>query len=108
MSEVNDTSDLQKEYETSLKVIRSETEKLLLISNRIEQKLQQLKEKEQQQKKLEMSLEENIAKAKQKIRLEIGGQIFATSKNTLLSIKDTYFHAMLSGGRWNPDEDGKI
>ena len=49
----------------------------------------------------------NAQKAKQKIRLEVGGQIFVTSKSTLLSVEGTYFYALLSSGKWEPDEDGK-
>lgn len=35
-----------------------------------------------------------------------GGQRFAASKTTLLSLEGSFFHAMLASGRWKPDADG--
>eukprot|EP01118_Nematostelium_gracile_P005841 TRINITY_DN1866_c1_g1_i1.p2 TRINITY_DN1866_c1_g1~~TRINITY_DN1866_c1_g1_i1.p2 ORF type:complete len:130 (-),score=21.90 TRINITY_DN1866_c1_g1_i1:522-911(-) len=39
--------------------------------------------------------------------LNVGGKRFSTSKSTLTSIEDTYFHAMLSSDKWKPNEDGE-
>eukprot|EP01114_Cavostelium_apophysatum_P001003 TRINITY_DN10869_c0_g1_i1.p1 TRINITY_DN10869_c0_g1~~TRINITY_DN10869_c0_g1_i1.p1 ORF type:complete len:311 (+),score=64.19 TRINITY_DN10869_c0_g1_i1:99-1031(+) len=47
--------------------------------------------------------EENL---KDRVKLNIGGKKFETSKSTLLLIKNTYFSAMLSSGQWKPDEQG--
>jgi len=44
--------------------------------------------------------------ARTKIKLDIGGKIFSTSKSTLMAFEGSYFHAMLSSGHWQPDEDG--
>src|SRR4051794_40995666 len=40
------------------------------------------------------------------IKLDVGGQTFATSKTTLLAHENSFFYAMLSSGDWQPDEDG--
>merc|ERR1712060_250080 len=40
------------------------------------------------------------------VKLDVGGRIFTTSRCTLLTWEGTYFHAMLSSGKWEPDEDG--
>ena len=46
------------------------------------------------------------ARATEKIKLDIGGQIFAASKSLLVSFKDSFFSALLSSGRWLPGQDG--
>jgi hypothetical protein len=46
------------------------------------------------------------ALSKHKIKLDVGGQHFATSKDTLLKFEGSFFCAMLSSGQWKPDEDG--
>jgi hypothetical protein len=52
-------------------------------------------------------MEEHAAKAKTKIVLDVGGKKFAASKSTLLTFPGSYFWAMLSSGKWLPDEDGR-
>ena len=49
---------------------------------------------------------ENRAKAPKKIKLDVGGKTFTTSKDTLLQHENTFFYAMLSSDQWKPDEDG--
>ena len=99
-------SDLRKRYENTMESLRSDIENFLLLSKQVEQRINELDEKEENRKSLEQKMNSNAQKAKQKIRLEVGGQIFATSKSTLLSVEGTYFHALLSSGKWEPDEDG--
>jgi len=65
-----------------------------------------LEAKEQSWKAVLSKLEEESAKAKSKITLDVGGTKFATSKSTLTKFKDSYFYAMLSSGRFKPDDDG--
>ena len=103
----NEIEDLRKECEDTMEMVRSTSDKLLLLSKRVELKINEMNEKVENLKLLEEKMIFNAQKAKQKIRLEVGGQIFVTSKNTLLSIEGTYFHALLSSGRWEPDEDGE-
>lgn len=40
------------------------------------------------------------------VKLMVGGEIFEVEKETLLIVKNTYFHGMLSSGSWQPDADG--
>lgn len=40
------------------------------------------------------------------VRLKVGGDVFDVEKSVLLSVRDTYFYAMLSSGSWQPDADG--
>jgi len=42
----------------------------------------------------------------QQVRLNVGGYIFTSCRETFLRWEGTYFHALLSGCHWNPDEDG--
>jgi hypothetical protein len=51
-------------------------------------------------------MSKHSAMAKNKIKLDVGGQLFTTSKETLLKFEGSFFFAMLSSGRWEPDEDG--
>jgi hypothetical protein len=76
------------------------------LTKQIDERLVYLEEKEKEWEKLEAQMEKNAAIAKNKIRLEVGGTIFTTSKSVLLRLENTYFHAMLASGKWQPDEDG--
>lgn len=68
--------------------------------NKCQQRETSLKEREERWKKMEEKFDDNVAKAKSKIVLDIGGTVFATSKTTLLSQKDSYFSAMLQSGHF--------
>eukprot|EP00128_Syssomonas_multiformis_P008994 Colp12_sorted_trinity150504_noHs@31622 len=96
--------------ETGLTTLQGElskgTELLLATAKKIEERHAMLKEAERRYALLTDMMEKNAAVARTKIVLDIGGKRFATSKSTLLSIPNTYFHAMLSSGKWEPDEDG--
>lgn len=48
----------------------------------------------------------NEARFEERILFDVGGTLFPTTKQTLLSKKDTYFSAMLQSGYWEPSEDG--
>jgi hypothetical protein len=53
-----------------------------------------------------MEMEENSSKGGETVTLNIGGKRFETFKSTLLQVENTYFHAMLANGKWNPRSDG--
>lgn len=99
----NECSAFHSEFEKMQSVLDSVSN----LGKMMHKQVEIMQAKEEQLKKLEKLMEENAAKAKNKIKLEVGGQLFATSKSTLLRIPNTYFHAMLSNGKWQPDEDGK-
>jgi len=94
------TNDIKKQLEDTVN-------NFINVHKQIEERLKIIEEKERQWNALETLMKENSEKAKSKIKLNIGGTKFTTTKSTLLSIKDTYFYAMLSSGRWTPDEDGE-
>jgi len=79
---------------------------LLEISKEIKEKLDELDDKQKKWTGLEKIMTENAEKAKNKIKLDVGGKSFATVKDTLLKYENTYFHTMLSSGKWQPDDDG--
>ncbi len=79
---------------------------MLNINKEIDARWKDLEEKEKEWSQLEKMVEEHTEKAKQKIKLDIGGKRFNTSKATLLRFPNTYFHAMLFNGIWEQDEDG--
>ena len=41
-----------------------------------------------------------------RIKLNVGGQLFETSRMTLMSEEGTYFHSLLRSGKFEPDSDG--
>jgi len=100
----------QSKEPKSVDALRSEyqatVDQFLQISSAIEERIKTLAEKEAHQQKLEKCIEENILKAKHKIKLDVGGQSFTTSKTSLLRFEGSFFWTMLSGGKWEPDEDG--
>jgi len=82
------------------------TTNFMEISNQVQERLREIEEKEKRWLELEEKIKHCAAQAKTKIKLDVGGKIFSTSKSTLLAFEGSYFHAMLSSGHWKPDEDG--
>eukprot|EP01118_Nematostelium_gracile_P010360 TRINITY_DN3559_c1_g1_i9.p1 TRINITY_DN3559_c1_g1~~TRINITY_DN3559_c1_g1_i9.p1 ORF type:complete len:317 (-),score=66.85 TRINITY_DN3559_c1_g1_i9:54-1004(-) len=77
------------------------------LHEEIEERIEVLQLKEEQQENLQKHIEEAFKKTKNQINLNVGGQRFSTSKSTLTSIEDTYFYAMLSSDQWKPNDDGE-
>jgi len=100
----------QKESSAALDELTSNLNngKLVIFETlkKIEQRLEILKQKEEAWLSLEKKVEDNCGKAKQKIKLDVGGKIFSVSKESLLRVPNTYFHALLGSGKWQPDSDG--
>ncbi len=90
-----------------LSILGKAANRIVSASKQVEDRIFILEEKEKAWAKLEATMTINAQKAKEKIRLDIGGKTFTTTKSTLLQIKDTYFYAMLASGKWQPDEDGR-
>ncbi|PRP81189.1 hypothetical protein PROFUN_02023 [Planoprotostelium fungivorum] len=78
----------------------------ILKHKMIEEKMRQLQTREDILRQLEQKMEENLAKVSQRVELNVGGRRYTTTKDTLLSIEDTYFTALLGSDRWQPDADG--
>ncbi|KAF0983699.1 hypothetical protein FDP41_007614 [Naegleria fowleri] len=86
--------------------LESVTTQLLSIQEGIDNRMKELKKLEDDLNLKFKLMEENAKKARDVIKLDVGGKIFKTSKETLLSRKDTFFYAMISSGKWLPDEEG--
>jgi len=54
---------------------------------------------------LQADIDKAAKAAKTRISLNVGGQMFAVAKETLL-VPNTFFHAMLGSNNWTPDSDG--
>jgi len=80
-------------------------EELTSIGKELEMRMQLVQEREDKLARAGLKMEQNAAAAKDRIKLDVGGRIFSTSKNTLLKREGTYFHALLCSGKWEP-EDG--
>jgi DNA-binding beta-propeller fold protein YncE len=55
---------------------------------------------------VQASVQKHVMMANQKVKLDIGGHIFSTTRSLLLSFKDSFFAAMLGSGYWKPSTDG--
>eukprot|EP01118_Nematostelium_gracile_P013289 TRINITY_DN4998_c0_g1_i2.p1 TRINITY_DN4998_c0_g1~~TRINITY_DN4998_c0_g1_i2.p1 ORF type:complete len:334 (-),score=79.11 TRINITY_DN4998_c0_g1_i2:32-883(-) len=66
-----------------------------------------MREAEEERMSLEKKVEESFKKIGTQINLNVGGQRFSTSRDTLVSIEGTYFYAMLSSDRWQPNAQGE-
>eukprot|EP01117_Protostelium_nocturnum_P008590 TRINITY_DN3085_c0_g1_i1.p1 TRINITY_DN3085_c0_g1~~TRINITY_DN3085_c0_g1_i1.p1 ORF type:complete len:405 (+),score=130.82 TRINITY_DN3085_c0_g1_i1:1114-2328(+) len=77
------------------------------IEQRIAKRMRELEEREKKLAKLDEIMEERVKMAQSKISLDVGGKIFAASKDTLLRFKDTYFSGLLQSEHWQPDKDGR-
>ncbi|KAJ1502050.1 hypothetical protein HMI54_009380 [Coelomomyces lativittatus] len=98
--ELNNDDDIQKKYadfKTSLNT----------LLNSIDERLAILDKKEKAKKKADEIVQATLANASEIIKLNVGGKHFETHKSTLTAIEGTYFHALLSSGRWKPSTDGK-
>jgi len=56
---------------------------------------------------MKQSMQDSFEKSKSKVKLNVGGTVFTTSKSNLTSVKDSFFSYMLSNDKWKPDEDGE-
>jgi len=107
---VNDGNVVEEELVEDLLDVKGEFHKSVAgfigITDQIERRIQLLEEKEVHWATMQKAMEEQAAKAKDKIVLDVGGKRFATTKAALLSQEGTFFHAMLASGKWLPGEDG--
>jgi glucosamine 6-phosphate synthetase-like amidotransferase/phosphosugar isomerase protein len=95
----DDNKVLQDRYENTV-------EETMQVFEAINKRLKVLEEKETHWKEIQAQVEQHAQKASSKIKLDVGGKVFATYKTTLLNAEGSYFHAMLASGKWKPDEDG--
>jgi hypothetical protein len=96
--EKKSVSDLRSAYQATV-------DQFLQISSSIDAALKNLADKEARWHKLDALMQDNIAKAKHKIKLDVGGKCFTTSKTSLLRFEGSFFWTMLAGDRWAPDEE---
>jgi len=90
--------DLQQELNKGVK-------QLMAVSSTIQERLKETANRELVLADLDKKIRENATKAQSKIVFDVGGKRFATSKDTLLRFKDTYFYALFLREEWKPDSD---
>ena len=76
------------------------------VVEEMERRLQDLEVKELRTAALEAKMREQALRCEDRVRLNVGGQVFETHKSNLLRYEGSYFHGMLTGGEWRPDESG--
>ncbi len=85
-------------------MLEESKQSMVKLYSQIEDKIKLLEEKENHWNGINQTIEKHSSSAKQKIKLNVGGQVFATSKSTLLAFEGSFFYGMLGSGRWEPDE----
>ncbi len=86
------------------KMLEESKQSMMKLFSQIEDKIKVLEEKENRWNGINQTIEKHSSSAKQKIKLNVGGQVFATSKSTLLAFEGSFFSGMLASGKWEPDE----
>ncbi|KAL9645042.1 hypothetical protein ABK040_004534 [Willaertia magna] len=81
------------------------TNKLVQLQTEISKQLQELEAKEKKFNSMLKEMEKVANLQSNKIKLNVGGKLFTTTKDTLMKYKDSFFFSMLSSGKWLPDED---
>lgn len=82
------------------------SDNIIALNAEIDAKLELLREREARWNRLMAEVEINASAAKTRVKLDVGGRIFSTTRDTLLRWGCTYFHALLGSNNWQPNEDG--
>lgn len=90
-AEKQEDDDLKSDY---IRMQNAQT----MFWKRLCERMHELDERELRWKILYTKIDESISKTKQRVKLNVGGTIFEISKSSLLSVKDSYFHAMIGSG----------
>ena len=72
----------------------------------VEHQLQTQSVQERTWGEVQERVQHHATMAAQKVKLDIGGRVFSTTRSLLLSFDESFFHAMLRSGRWPPRRDG--
>lgn len=79
---------------------------MLALLGTLDVRMGELQETEQKLRAMDEKMEKNLAKLENKITLNLRGKHFQTCRDTLLTMKNTYFCCLLASGNWLPDSDG--
>ncbi|ETV94351.1 hypothetical protein H310_11994 [Aphanomyces invadans] len=93
-------------FSGSLDMLKLFSAEVMQMSQAIQKQLEALERKEQAWDELQRRIQGNTVAAAHTITLDVGGVLFKTSKQTLLRVEGTYFHAMLGAGCWQPNGPG--
>lgn len=89
--------------ESAFPELRAQADQLI---EAMERRLEDLERREQRAEALDARMREAAARCEDRVRLNVGGQVFETHKSNLLRFEGSFFHGMLCGGQWRPDESG--
>jgi len=96
----------KKELEGAWKQIQEGKDRLSNFITELGQREKALEEREARVNSLVARVKKDSKAAKEKVKLNVGGTLFVTTKETLCKFEDTYFSAMLGNDNWEPGEDG--
>lgn len=84
----------------SISVCLKFTQALDAAISEVEEKVKQLRE-------LEARVQIHSEQQKNRVILDVGGEIFATCKDNFMKFPNSYFYGMFNSGVWKPDDEGK-
>eukprot|EP01125_Pyxidicula_operculata_P002678 TRINITY_DN12525_c0_g1_i1.p1 TRINITY_DN12525_c0_g1~~TRINITY_DN12525_c0_g1_i1.p1 ORF type:complete len:315 (+),score=53.20 TRINITY_DN12525_c0_g1_i1:16-960(+) len=96
-------SSIKREFNEIIKEVGLVQKKLEDLT----EKLTGIMERYEENHKLEIQLKHDSAMAREKVKLNVGGKLFALSKRDLLQAKGSYFPPMMTSELWKPDSDGE-
>jgi hypothetical protein len=77
------------------------------IVKTIEKNLNEIRERESKWDAISKRIEIAAGRGENRIKLDVGGRIFSTAKETLLSIENTFFYALIvNSDKFKPLDDG--
>jgi hypothetical protein len=72
----------------------------------VETALTEIRVREEQAARLERLVRAHAETEASKVTIDVGGELFATTRANLLRFPNSYFSAMLGSGTWRPEERG--
>jgi len=100
------TTTLRERYEVTVKQMGSLYKDMDESMKQLEKREKEVEKREQEWAATVALMEKHASNAKQRIILDVGGTRFTTTRTTLMSVPNSFFHAMLSSPCWQPDPDG--
>jgi WD40 repeat protein len=104
VSEVRDK--MQAAVYSVQSLLGSTLDSMQSLMSKLDAQVSALDEKQTRMREMQSTMTLNTEKTSPRIKLNLRGKIFETYRETLLHIEDTYFHAILSSGVWQPDAEG--
>lgn len=106
VSLLDDMVAFSAKVDNKLNDLLEKEQQLLALSKEVDERLKTIEEKENYFNSMLGRMYRDKSAAESKVSFNVGGRVFTASKDTFLRWDNTYFHALLCNDSWNVDEDG--